>query len=106
RPWLDQLIIFISAVPIAIVANVVRISATVIAQEYLASAAAKAFIHDWAGWLMIVFALGLLALELRLLDWLLICVEDPQPRAPLPEWPPGMLKQPEAMPVQLNEERS
>ncbi len=63
-----------SAVPVAVAANVARITATGLA--YYAwgqhSAAAHAIFHDLAGWLMMPLALALLWLELRLLDRLFV----------------------------------
>jgi exosortase/archaeosortase family protein len=74
RPLVDRLLLVASAVPVAVTANVVRITATGLA--YYAwgqhSAAAHAIFHDLAGWLMMPLALGMLWLELRLLDGFLV----------------------------------
>jgi exosortase len=74
RPLVDRLLLVASAVPVAVTANVVRITATGLA--YYAwgqhSAAAHAIFHDLAGWLMMPLALGLLWLEVRFLDRLLV----------------------------------
>jgi exosortase len=80
RPLLDKLVVLASAVPIALLANVARITATGVLYETAGSAAAHAFFHDFAGWLMMPFAVGLLWLELRVLARLL--VEHP-PEEPL-----------------------
>src|SRR5438876_616741 len=66
-----------SAAPIALVANVARISATGMVHEVLGDtergrALANAVFHDFAGWLMMPFALALLGIELKLLRHLLI----------------------------------
>ncbi len=71
RPLVDRLILLVSAVPIAIVANVARITATGLAQEMFGPEAARRIFHDWAGWLMMPLALALLWLELRALSLLL-----------------------------------
>ena len=76
RLW-ERLLIVGSAAPIALVANVARISATGMVHEVLGDtergrALANAVFHDFAGWLMMPFALALLGIELKLLRHLLI----------------------------------
>lgn len=66
-PVLDTVIIILSAIPIAIIVNILRITATGIAQEWFGEEAAEKIFHDWAGWLMMPVALGFLALEIWLL---------------------------------------
>jgi exosortase len=56
-PLVDRIVLLVSAVPIALIANVARISATGIAPA----------LHDLLGWFMMPFALLLLWLELRFL---------------------------------------
>jgi exosortase len=72
RPALDKTVILLSAVPIAVTANVLRITATGLAMKWWAPQAAMALYHDWAGWLMMPLALAILWLELRLLSRILI----------------------------------
>ena len=73
RPWPDKLLLLASAVPIALVSNIARITLTgVLFETGVSSEAAHAFFHDAAGWLMMPFALVLLWVELRLLSRLLI----------------------------------
>jgi exosortase len=67
RPLVDRLIVLASAVPIALAANIARITATGALHEFTDSATANAFFHDVAGWFMMPLALVLLALELKLL---------------------------------------
>jgi len=71
RPLLDRLVILASAAPIAIIANVARITATALAQEAYGAELAHKVFHDWAGWLMMPLALVLLWIELGLLALLL-----------------------------------
>jgi exosortase len=71
RPLSDRLVLVASAVPIALVANIARITATAVAYRTLGADAAHAIMHDLAGWLMMPLALGLMWLELRLLNRLL-----------------------------------
>jgi exosortase len=79
RPWLDKAVILLSAVPIAIIANVTRITVTGLAQEYVGPDLAHRFFHDWAGLLMMPLALALLWFELWVMAHLLL---EPQ-AAPL-----------------------
>jgi exosortase len=70
RPWWQKLFIIVSAIPIALLVNVIRIVITallfmVLGQE---SEFAKTFFHDLAGWFMIPIALGLMYLEIQILD--------------------------------------
>jgi exosortase len=75
RPRLDKLIIVASAVPVALIANVIRITATGVLFETLGSRVAMAVYHDWAGLLMVPLALGLLWLELKV--WSHVLVDNP-----------------------------
>jgi exosortase len=79
RPIFDKLVIVASAVPIAVLANVSRISATGVLQELFGKQAAQLVFHDWAGFLMMPFALTSLAIEL----WLISCLLR-SPKAELP----------------------
>lgn len=67
-PLVDRIVLVVSAVPIALIANVMRIAATGMAYHGFQSEAAKAFVHDLSGWLMMPFALLLLWLELRFMS--------------------------------------
>ena len=62
-PLFDRLFLIVSAVPIAVIANVLRITGTGIAYAHSHSEAAHAIMHDLAGWLMMPIALLLLGLE-------------------------------------------
>jgi exosortase len=81
RPLIDRLIIVASAIPIALIANIARITATGALHEFTDGATANAFFHDVAGWLMMPLALALLAAELRLLAalWPVVPVEKLRP---------------------------
>ncbi len=70
RPLADRLVIVLSAAPIAVLANVARITATGLAQEWFGAEAARKIFHDWAGWMMMPFALALVWLELTFLSLL------------------------------------
>jgi exosortase len=81
RPRWIKTILVLSAVPIALVSNVARITITGLLHEWVGSRVADAFFHDVAGWLMMPAALGLLWLVLHVLDRLFIEVVV---RAPMP----------------------
>jgi exosortase len=81
RPWLDRIVVLVSAVPIAVVSNIIRIAITVSLYHLTTQEAAQEFFHKWAGYLMMIIGLALLWLELRLLDKLLIPVEEKRPLA-------------------------
>lgn len=72
RRLVDRLLICISAIPIAVAANITRIIVTGVLHKLVSSRVADIVFHDLAGWLMMPLALGLLWVELRLLDWLLL----------------------------------
>lgn len=79
----DRLVLVASAIPIAILANVIRITATGFAYHLGGrdSQLAQLIYHDLAGWLMMPLALAMLWLELQLLRRLFIEVAE---AAPLP----------------------
>jgi len=68
RPLLDRLILVLSAAPIGVVVNVIRITATGVLHQTVGSGAANAVFHDLAGWLMMPLALSLLGLEMLYLS--------------------------------------
>jgi exosortase len=63
RPLLDKLVMVVSAIPVALAANILRIAVTAILHDTVGGHVADAFYHDLAGWLMIPAALGLYWLE-------------------------------------------
>jgi exosortase len=80
RPMWEKLLVVVSAVPLALVVNVLRITVTGFLHEEVSSEAANAVFHDFAGWLMMPAALGLLWLELTYLKHLLL---EPPPSGPI-----------------------
>jgi exosortase len=81
RPLLDRLVIVASAVPIAILANLVRITATAILADTAGAEWANLVFHDLAGWLMMPLALGMLWLVSGLLARLFVEVPPGDPAA-------------------------
>jgi exosortase len=82
RPWWDKFIILLSAVPIALVCNIIRITLTGLAFLWVGpeNKIVHALVHDWAGLLMMPIAFGLLLLELQILERLTIPIETGQYR--------------------------
>ena len=82
RPWWDKFIILLSAIPIALLVNIIRITVTglmylVLGQD---NKFATHLAHDWAGLFMMPLALGFLWLELQILERLTIPVDTVQLR--------------------------
>jgi exosortase len=77
RPLLDRLLLVLSAAPIALVANVVRITLTVVLHDAAGGRWAYETFHELAGWFMMLLALGLLRAELWLLDRLFVSPARP-----------------------------
>ncbi len=69
-------LILLSAVPIALLCNVIRITLTGVFQEIVSNEAADFIFHDVAGWLMIPMALLFLSLELTFLSHLFVPKES------------------------------
>lgn len=80
RPWWDKLVILLSAIPIALIVNVIRI--TVTGLLFMAVGSDNHFVqklgHDWAGWLMMPLALGFLWLLLQILERITVPVDTVQ----------------------------
>jgi exosortase len=78
RPLWEKLLIAASAVPVALVANVIRITTTAVLSETISPTVGQTIFHDWGGWLMMPLALLLLWAEMRVLTWLFF---TPAPKA-------------------------
>ena len=77
RPALDKIILIISAIPVALLANTTRITLTGLFHELVGSAAAESYSHDLAGWLTLPLSLAVLYMESRLVSRLFIEPNDP-----------------------------
>lgn len=75
----EKLLILMSALPIALICNVVKIVATAIAYQSFERDTTDSVIHHLSGWLMMPLAMLLLFLELKLLDWLFVPAGDSRP---------------------------
>jgi exosortase/archaeosortase family protein len=72
RPLMEKLLIVVSAVPIALFANVIRITITGMLAESVGSEFADVVFHHWGGWTMMLLALGMMWIELKILAALLL----------------------------------
>lgn len=59
RIWV-RMLIALSSVPVAIVANGARVAGTGIAAQYLGPAAAEGFFHEFSGWIVFIAAFALM----------------------------------------------
>lgn len=74
--WWQKAIALVAALPIAIVANVIRIVVTALLYQFSTSGAARHFMHDFSGLFMIPLAAGMFWLLLIYLDRLFPEVEE------------------------------
>jgi exosortase len=63
-----RVLVTLAAIPIAILANAVRVAGTGLASEWVSPAAADGFFHSFSGWLMFVVAFAGLLLFQQLLS--------------------------------------
>lgn len=82
RPLLDKVVLLLSAAPIALMANIARITTTGVVGTFFGPETGKQF-HDQGGWFMMPVGLGLLWLEVWFLSRLLVTPESTRP-LPLP----------------------
>jgi exosortase len=90
RPLLDKIVLVLSAIPVALVANIARITLTGILHETVGGHVADKFYHDLAGWVMIPFALVLYWLEIWIFSHILVEVKE----APVVVGVPGGVRSP------------
>jgi len=71
-----QVVLLASIVPIALVSNILRITATAWCYQLFGAEVGGHFAHDAAGWLMMPLALVLVGLELGVLSRLIVAEEE------------------------------
>ncbi len=77
RTRLEKALIICGIVPIAVLANILRIAATGISHVYVRDPQVLEFLHDFHGWLMMPIGLALLGVELWILRNLVVVEELP-----------------------------
>lgn len=83
RRLADKLLIVLSAIPIALAVNIVRITATGVAYVYIDGKLAHHLFHDLAGWFMMPLCLACLGVELWWLRRLFVDAGPDRPALPL-----------------------
>lgn len=78
RPLSDRVILVGSSIPIAVIANIVRITATGFLHVWVGSRLADLVFHDLAGWFMMPLALAMLWVEMKFLTYVLVDEEVPE----------------------------
>jgi exosortase len=87
RPRWQKGVLVLSAVPVGVLMNVLRITATVLLFRYAGASVARVVFHDLAGWVMMPLALAALGLEMQFLGRLFVETESAGP-VPVPLAPP------------------
>ncbi len=91
RPWWERLVIFLSAVPIALAVNVIRITLMGLLFNFgIKDEIAKMITHDGAGLLMMPMAIGLMYLECQVLMRLIVEDDDLERRRIVGPTPHGV----------------
>lgn len=67
RAWWEKLIVLASSLPVALLCNVVRLTVTAVAFTFFSQESWKGIFHDFSGYAMMPFALGVVIFELWLL---------------------------------------
>ncbi|HVT28508.1 MAG TPA: exosortase/archaeosortase family protein [Lacipirellulaceae bacterium] len=83
RPWWDKFVILLSAIPIALIVNIVRITVTALLSMMVGqdNYAVQKICHDYAGYvIMMPLALALLWIELQILERVTVPVDTVQLR--------------------------
>lgn len=64
RSWWEKLVLLVAIVPVALLANALRVTATGFMMQYAPDETAQRFSHDFAGWMVIPLAAAFLAMTL------------------------------------------
>lgn len=79
RSWV-RVLITLSAIPVAVIANGTRVAGTGVAAHYYGKAAAEGFFHEFSGWLVFIAAFAMMLVFHRLL--VVIAPDRTSPSAP------------------------
>lgn len=83
-PLWKRLVLLATFVPVALVCNVLRISATAWCYHLYGAEVGEKYAHNWAGYLMMPLALVMVGLEMLVLSWLVVEQEEIVLDKPLP----------------------
>ncbi|MDZ7617802.1 MAG: exosortase/archaeosortase family protein [Patescibacteria group bacterium] len=81
QPWWEKVVIVLSAVPIAVLANVFRIAVTAVLHDLVSTELADKVFHNGAGMMMMPVAIAMLSAELWLISHLVV---EPTGARPIP----------------------
>ena len=81
KPVWERLLLFSTAIPIALVTNILRIAVTALCYYWLGPKLGEKLAHDLAGYAMMPVALVLVWLEMSLWSWLVIPIEPENEKA-------------------------
>jgi exosortase len=77
--WYETVVLLLSAAPIAVLANIIRITVTAVLHETVGPRLADLVFHDLAGWFMVLLGVALLWIEIGLLPYF---IQPVTPNAP------------------------
>ncbi|MDD5458158.1 MAG: exosortase [Phycisphaerae bacterium] len=80
RPWWQKGLVFLSALPIALVCNTIRLALTAIAFTRISGPRWETLFHDFGGYAMMPLALGMIFFEIWLFDRLTVERKDAKPQ--------------------------
>lgn len=69
RWWINAILI-LSALPVAMTANIIRVSGTGVLAHFFGGQVARGFLHEFSGLVVFVFGLVVLLLEFKLLEYI------------------------------------
>ncbi|HUW55780.1 MAG TPA: exosortase/archaeosortase family protein [Planctomycetota bacterium] len=72
RPLWERVFLIVSTIPIAIVANICRVTGTGLTYDLGYEKFAQGFYHEFTGWFVFIFAMGLFLLEAYVLSHLFV----------------------------------
>ncbi|MFW5693139.1 MAG: exosortase/archaeosortase family protein [Thermoguttaceae bacterium] len=81
QPWWEKVVVVLSSVPIAIAANVLRITVTALLHDLVSVELAHQVMHDFAGLMMMPVGIAMLSVELWLISHLVVEPPDARPLA-------------------------
>lgn len=70
--WVKRVILLVTIIPIALLSNILRISATAWAYHALGAKVGGAYAHDLAGFLMMPLAMVFVGIELLVMSWVFV----------------------------------
>ena len=89
RTVLERAVLLLSVVPIALVSNIIRITFTALAYHWFGHEVGDNAAHALGGWLMMPLALVMVWMELALMSWLVVEVEEVDPAGLIRRGPPA-----------------